>query len=284
MAGTQRQCVLSSFQDSSALTTGHTQTDGQILPPPHRLASGLTATASLLAPKPTVWAGWGVGGGPALLLKWSEKAKERLVVSQRSIFTAAPARRQIGNADTGKEKHTEHPVFHGMNLIMSFLKASTWVTYMWCTCGPQHVDWFEQGRKSRLCNDSLIIKIGSLCLIVCLPQSSTWPVSAERRGLCPTPGWRCYDWTETKCPTSSCPPTGFSACGFSRAFTSNVQTSGTRNKNGFTVCHMDVLTIWLGLLHNTHTHTHKIWKLDFCFAGQLIVCEVKDRGAGNSFL
>lgn len=66
VAGAQRQCVLSSFQDSSGLTTGHTQTDGQTLPPPHRLASGLTATASLLAPNPQSGrgeGGGGVGGG-----------------------------------------------------------------------------------------------------------------------------------------------------------------------------------------------------------------------------
>lgn len=65
-----------------------------------------------------------------------------------------------------------------------------------------------------------------------LTQSSTWRVSAGRSGPCPTPDWGCYDWTGTKWPTRSCPPTGCSAFGFSRAFTSDVLSAQHAIKTG----------------------------------------------------
>lgn len=50
-------------------------------------------------------------------------------------------------------------------------------------------------------------------------QSSTWRASAETLDPCPIPGWGSCDWMETKWPTTSSPPTGFTACGCFRSCT-----------------------------------------------------------------
>lgn len=56
---------------------------------------------------------------------------------------------------------------------------------------------------------------------VCSLQGSTWLASAERWDPCPTPGWRYYDWTETRWPTSNFPLTGSTVCECLKGFSSD---------------------------------------------------------------
>lgn len=75
----------------------------------------------------------------------------------------------------------------------------------------------------------IMIFCACLKLPVCSLQSSTWPVSAERWDLGPTPGWRSYVWMETRCPTNSCRPTGSSACECLKVFTSDPPSEHATN-------------------------------------------------------
>lgn len=104
------------------------------------------------------------------------------------------------------------------------MKLVFWL-YSTCDKHMQHdvtsVGWFSTSGQSSKFVTAESKKPCMSFFSVCLLQGSTGPASAERWALCPTPGWRYYDWMETTCPTNKYRQTGCCAWECSRVFTCN---------------------------------------------------------------
>ena len=109
---------------------------------------------------------------------------------------------------------------HMMNTWYMMWNQSSLVSTMLWQDGIQHMAVTLVNIEDLIIRYGLFMFKQSSLFCVCSPQSSTWPVSAERWDLCRTPGWRSYDWMETKCPTNICHLTGSSACEWLKVFTS----------------------------------------------------------------